>query len=53
MTRTLTLPIKEAVAFGKVNKFLNSKARNSESTKKSYTIALAHFEIFLKKRYGV
>ena len=49
MTRTLTLPIQEAVAFGKVNKFLNSKARNSESTKKGYTIALAHFQIFLKK----
>lgn len=49
MTRTLTLPIQEAVAFEKVNKFLNSKARNSESTKKGYTIALSHFEIFLKK----
>lgn len=49
MTRTLTLPIEEAVAYGKVNRFLNSKARNSESTKKGYTIALAHFEIFLKK----
>ena len=49
MTRTLTLPIEEAVAFEKVNKFLNSKGRNSESTKKGYTIALAHFEIFLKK----
>ena len=49
MTRTLTLPIEEAVAYGKVKRFLNSKARNSESTKKSYTIALAHFEIFLKK----
>lgn len=49
LTRTLTLPIEEAVAFGKVKRFLNSKARNSESTKKSYTIALAHFEIFLKK----
>lgn len=49
MTRTLTLPIEEAVAFGKVNRFLNSKSRNSESTKKGYTIALAHFEIFLEK----
>ena len=49
MTRTLTLPIKEAVTFGKVIKFLNSKARNSESTKKGYTIALAHFQIFLQK----
>ncbi len=49
MTRTLTLPIEKAVAYGKVNRFLNSKARNSESTKKGYTIALAHFEIFLKK----
>jgi integrase len=49
MTRTLTLPIEEAVAFEKVNKFLRSKARNSESTKKGYTIALAHFETFLKK----
>ena len=49
MTRTLTLPIEEAVAYGKVNRFLNSKARNSESTKKGYTIALAHFEIVLKK----
>ena len=49
MTRTLTLPIEEAVAHGKVIKFLKSKARNSESTKKGYTIALAHFEIFLKK----
>jgi integrase len=49
MTRTLTLPIGQAVAYEKVNRFLNSKARNSESTKKGYTIALAHFEIFLKK----
>ena len=49
MTRTLTLPIQEAVSFERVNKFLNSKARNSESTKKGYTIALAHFQIFLKK----
>jgi len=49
LTRTLTLPIKEAVTFGKVIKFLNSKARNSESTKKGYTIALAHFQIFLQK----
>lgn len=49
MTRTLTLPIEETVAFEKVIKFLNSKARNSESTKKSYTIALAHFQIFLQK----
>jgi integrase len=49
MTRTLTLPIEEAVAYGKVKRFLNSKARNSESTKKGYTIALAHFQIFLKK----
>jgi integrase len=48
MTRTLTLPIKEAVAFAKVNKFLNSKARNSESTKKSYSIALSHFQFFLR-----
>jgi integrase len=48
LTRTLTLPIKEAVAFGKVKRFLNSKAKNSESTKKSYTIALSHFEFFLK-----
>jgi integrase len=49
LTRTLTLPIEEAVAFGKIKRFLNSKARNSESTKKGYTVALAHFEIFLKK----
>jgi integrase len=48
MTRTLTLPINEAVAFGKVNKFLKSKARNSDSTKKGYTIALSHFQYFLK-----
>lgn len=48
LTRTLTLPIDEAVAFGKVNKFLNSKARNSESTKKGYSIALSHFQQFLK-----
>ncbi len=48
MTRSLTLPIEEAVAFAKVNKFLNSKGRNSESTKKSYTIALSHFQFFLK-----
>lgn len=48
MTRTLTLPIEEAVAFVKVDKFLNSKARNSESTKKGYSIALSHFQFFLK-----
>lgn len=48
MTRTLTLPIEEAVAFVKVNKFLKSKGRNSESTKKGYTIALSHFQYFLK-----
>jgi integrase len=47
LTRTLTLPIEEAVAFEKVNKFLNSKARNSESTKKGYSIALSHFQFFL------
>jgi len=48
LTRTPTLPIEEAVAFEKVNKFLNSKARNSESTKKGYSIALSHFLFFLK-----
>ena len=50
LTRTLTLPIEEAIAFGKVNKFLSSKARNSESTKKSYSIALSHFQFFLKNK---
>ncbi len=49
MTRTLTLPIEEAVAFEKVKRFLNSKASNSESTKKGYTIGLAHLQFFLKK----
>ena len=48
MTRTLTLPIEEAVAFGKVIKFLNSKAKKSEQTKKGYSIAFAHFHFFLK-----
>ena len=48
LTRRLTLPIGEAVAFEKVIKFLNSKARNSESTKKGYSIALSHFLFFLK-----
>jgi len=48
LTRTLTLPIEEAVAFEKVNKFLNSKGRKSESTKKGYSIALSHFQFFLK-----
>jgi integrase len=48
LTRTPTLPIEEAVAFEKVNKFLNSKARNSDSTKKGYSIALSHFQFFLK-----
>jgi hypothetical protein len=53
LTRTLTLPIQEAVAFEKVKRFLNSKGRNSNSTKnstkKGYTIGLSHFQTFLKK----
>ncbi|TLX90886.1 MAG: hypothetical protein E6K94_05560 [Thaumarchaeota archaeon] len=47
MTRPLTLLIKETLELPKVKQFLNSKARNSEATKKGYSIALAHFQTFL------
>jgi integrase len=47
MTRTLTLLIKETLEFAKVKRFLNSKSRNSEQTKKGYSIALAHLQTFL------
>jgi len=47
LTRTLTLLIRETLEFAKVKRFLNSKSRNSEQTKKTYTIALAHFQTFL------
>jgi hypothetical protein len=38
----------------KVEQFLNSKARNSQQTKRVYSFALSHFEKFLsKERYNL
>lgn len=47
MQRVKTLLIEETSKFPKVEEFLNLKSRRSQQTKKSYLIALAHFQTFL------
>jgi len=51
MQRVRTLQIEETAKFPKVEEFLNRKSRRSQQTKKSYLIALAHFQTFLSNSH--
>ena len=43
---------KDKVSRGKIQEFLDSKGRNSESTKTGYSFGLKHFSSFLDEKYG-
>jgi integrase len=46
------LLLQETIEQQKVIDFLNSIARNSEKSKNTYSLGLAHFQTFLHERYG-
>lgn len=51
MRRQRTILIEETCSQPKVQEFLNSVGRNSQSSKEVYSFALSHFQTFLHNKY--